>query len=55
MVMAMSINGKYQNNLVTEPDWRALAGSVGVCRTKRHRATALPQRAESWPPRVPGH
>jgi hypothetical protein len=30
MVMAMSINGKFQNSLVAEPDWRAFAGAVGV-------------------------
>jgi serine/threonine-protein kinase HipA len=30
MVMAMSINGKFQNGLVAEPDWRAFAGAVGV-------------------------
>jgi len=30
MAMAMSVNGKYQNNLVTGEDWRALAYTVGV-------------------------
>ena len=30
MAMAMSINGKYENRLVTGEDWRALAEAVGV-------------------------
>lgn len=30
MMMAMSINGKYQNNLLNEDDWRAFAKSVSV-------------------------
>jgi serine/threonine-protein kinase HipA len=30
MAMAMSINGKYQNRLVTGEDWRTLASTVGI-------------------------
>jgi serine/threonine-protein kinase HipA len=30
MAMAMAVNGKYENRLVTGDDWRALANSVGV-------------------------
>lgn len=30
MAMAMSVNGKYQNSLITGDDWRAFAVAVGV-------------------------
>ena len=30
MTMAMSINGKYQNSLITGQDWRAFANQIGA-------------------------
>lgn len=34
MSMAMSVNGKYQNNLITGNDWASLAGRIGVARAE---------------------
>jgi serine/threonine-protein kinase HipA len=34
MAMAMSVNGKYQNNLITGADWAILADQIGVHRER---------------------